>query len=54
MASADMDWLKSPRKQFGKNKDHAASDQLAALMAPTDESTGPGVVLTEDFATPIG
>ena len=54
MASADMDWLKSPKKQFGKNVADAASDPLAALMSPTDESTGARFMLTEDFANPIG
>lgn len=45
----DMDWLKSPKKQFKKEKAVAADDQLAALMAPSDESTGRGVLSTEDF-----
>ena len=45
----DMDWLKSPKKQFKKEKAPAADDQLAALMAPSDESTGRGVLNTEDF-----
>ena len=54
MASTDMDWLKSPKKQFRKNNSASAVDSLAALMAPTDESTGARVVMTEDFANPIG
>lgn len=45
----DMDWLKSPRKSFKNLKAAAADDPLAALMAPSDESTSRGVLNTEDF-----
>ena len=64
MASTDMDWLTSPKKQFGEavaalmapsdeSATSAAGDRLTALMAPSDESSVPGVLMSEEFANPI-